>query len=111
MATVNPTPDKTKCTFHSFRKFYCTGLNQAGASIPTIQSLCRWSAAESVDGYDMPSPEDHAKLVDSAYMYSPNAITPATLKTMQSFRIDDDDSMVAWCEECHVDLTQEHFDW
>ena len=111
MSCVNPDPDKTKYTFHSFRKFYCTGLKRAGASVPTIQSLCRWSAAESVDGYDMPSPEDHAKLVDSAYAYSPNAITPALLTEMRSFKIDDDDSLLAWGEECHVDLTAEYFDW
>ena len=44
----------------------------------TIQSLLRWSDPSSVDGYAMPSPEDHAKLVDAAYRYPKrdNALRP-----------------------------------
>ena len=111
MAEVNPDPKHTKYTFHSFRKFYCTGLRRAGASVATIQSLCRWSAAESVEGYDMPSPEDHAKLVDSAYCYSPNAITPELLRQSRAYTSADDEVMAVWCQECHVDLSQDHLDW
>ena len=55
-----------KYSFHSFRKFYTTGLKPAKVDVSTIQSLLRWSDPESVDGYEMPSPEDHAKIVDAA---------------------------------------------
>ena len=80
MQPVMPKDRVNKYSFHSFRKLYTTGLKQAMVDISTIQSLLRWSDPESVDGYDMPSPEDHAKMVDAAHNYSPNTITPQIYK-------------------------------
>ena len=67
------------------------------------------------DGYsdfsDMPSPEDHAKVVDAAYRYSPNAITPFLLKQVEALKIDDNDVLLDWCTECHIDLSDVTLDW
>ena len=111
MAPVLRPADAGRYSFHSFRKFYCTCLKQAKVPNETIQSLLRWSDPSSVDGYDMPSPEDHAKMVDAAYRYSPNAITPFLLKQVAALKIDDNDVLLDWCTECHIDLTDVTLDW
>ena len=67
MLPVLPKDRTNKCSFHSLRKFYTTGLKHAGVSNEIIQSLLRWSVVESIDGYNMPSTEDHARMVDAAY--------------------------------------------
>ena len=100
-----------KYSFHSFRKFYTTGLKQAKIDVSTMQSLLRWSDPESVDGYDMLSPEDHAKMADAAYKYSPNAITPRILKSIKAIQIDDNDVLRQCCDHCHVDISVEDMDF
>ena len=79
--------------------------------MPEILSMCRWSDPASIDGYDMPSHADHSALVDSAYKYSPDAITPHLLKQVQALKIDDDAMLTEWCHECHIDLTKDVLDW
>ena len=48
MLPVLPKDRTNKYSFHSFRKFYTTGLKQAGVSNEIIQSLLRWSAVEVI---------------------------------------------------------------
>lgn len=104
---------KAKNSFQSFHKFYMTGLKQMEVNNTTIQSLLRWSDPESVDEYNMPSPEDRARMVDAAYNYShgPNAITPQILKLVKAIQIDDHDVLRQWCEHCHVDISAEDMDF
>ena len=68
MQPVMPKDRADKYYFHSFQKFYTTGLKHAKVNTSTIQSLLRWADPESVDGYDMrmPSPEGHAKMGGAA---------------------------------------------
>ena len=104
--------DRANCyLFHSFHKFYTTRLKQAKVDDTTIQSLLRWSSIDSVDGYNMPSTEDHARMVDAAYNYSPDAITPMLLKQVQAITIDDHDLLQRWCEECSVVIIDADMDF
>ena len=68
--------------------------------------MCRWSSPDSVEGYDILGFEDHATLDDDAYLHSPDAITPAVLSKMVAIQPDDNEIMLEWCEECHVNLSE-----
>lgn len=112
MQQVLPPTRTTKYSFHSFRKFYATCLAQAGATRERIQSLCRWASPDSVESYDILGFTDHTQLIDAAYLSSPDAITPAILSTLADTPIDDNEVMLEWCHECHVDLTAcDKLDW
>ena len=39
----------TKYSFHSFRRYYATCLGSSGATVPQIQSMCRWLSDEAVE--------------------------------------------------------------
>ena len=49
--------------------------------------------------------------VDAAYANSPDSISPALMKKLSEMQLDDEHITVQWCQECNVDLTQDHIDW
>ena len=100
-----------KYSFHSGRKLFATSLAKAGADRTRIQSMARWVTDESVDMYDQMSLEDSGKYVTAAYTNCPTSITPRLLAKMKDIPIDNNDSYVAWAQECHVDLSSFTPDW
>ena len=63
--------------------------------------------------YDMLGVADHAALADKAYHKSPMEITPAILEQLHHdiVQLDDNEVMVQWCVEWHVDLSDDSLDW
>ena len=112
MAAVMPPTRTHKYSFHSFRKFFATSLSMAKVPRERIQSMCRWTSAESVEGYDILGFEDHTALLDKAYTCSPNSITPAVLSALSKLTLNDNAHVLEWCTECNVDLNEcDKLDW
>ena len=86
-------------------------LSKAKVERPIIQAMLRWADIDSVETYDVGEFDTRAQLVDAAYNNSPEAVTPHMLKTLSSYKLDDHDVMMQWCNECHVDISSDGLDW
>ena len=111
MRPVLPLGTAGRYSFHSLRRFYATALCKADVNRERICSMLRWADAGSVDSYDLPDFKDHTDFVDVAYANTPESLTAAALAKLAELRLDDDDLMVAWCQQCSVDLTADDIDW
>ena len=111
MRPVLPFGEAAKYSFHSLRRFFCMSLSKAKVERPIIQTMLRWADIDSVEMYDVGEFDTRAQFVDAAYNNSPEAVTPCMLKTLSSYRLDDNDIMLQWCTECHVDVSSDHLDW
>ena len=101
----------TKYSFHSFRRYYATCLGSSGATVPQIQSMCRWLSDEAVEIYNVMTDTEKIGLVDAAYLASPSALTGQMLKQLNRTQIDDDELYRTWCSELQVNIEPNDQDW
>ena len=94
----------SRYSFHSFRRYYATCLGSSGASVPQIQSMCRWLSEEAVEIYNMMTDTEKIGLVDAAYLASPSVLTTKMIKQLNMTQIDDDELYRTWCTELRVDI-------
>jgi len=91
-------------SFHSFRRYYATCLGSSGASVPQIQSMCRWLSEEAVEIYNVMTDTEKIGLVDAAYLASPSVLTTKMIQQLKMAQIDDDELYRTWCTELRIDI-------
>ena len=69
-------------SWHSMRIFRACSLLAAGASVPTIQALCRWQTEESLAIYARLNPAAHSYWLQRSLRADVSSVTTASIDTI-----------------------------